>query len=265
MKKLLVLATAVAAAFSLSACSNNAVTPTEAPTTQAETTTEAVDAQLQTAAVNDAAMMYGVVVDATMNVVTIQTADGLVTFGTEDAATTLANGMNLATPILVTYTGDPYAEGSVATATAITDATATVIDATVVSASMNTVTVQTADAQELTFATGSASTYFADGLLDGAAIKLAYVGTIEGTDTSKAIVTMMSDTDTQIAYGMISAVGMSAITIQMADGSEASFVKEDAVVEGTEAEGAIAKIAYTGTIGTDAVATNINVLFPVAE
>lgn len=68
------------------------------------------------------------------------------------------------------------------------------LQGTVVDATMNTLTIQTDDGQEYTFATEDADTSgLADGLTIGNKVLVTYTGEIKGTDASGAAVTSIAD------------------------------------------------------------------------
>ena len=67
---------------------------------------------------------------------------------------------------------------------------------------MNTVTISTEDGTELSFAlTDETDTSKAEGMLVGSTLVVTYTGTIDGTDTSAAVVTALEITAAPEAAG----------------------------------------------------------------
>ena len=168
----------------------------------------------------------------------------------------------------------------------------TTVTGTVTDATMNTTTIQTSDGKELTFAMEGADISMKDGLLLGDVVAITYKGDLKDGDTTGVTVVKMTDgadnstnplrqeedsmpTEGEIApegdamiTGVVVAAGMSATTIQTDDGTELSFLTDEAektVTDGIQ-EGKRVTIVYTGEIlGTDTSAVTVLLIEDPAE
>ena len=136
----------------------------------------------------------GSVKDASMNTLEVE-ADGetrrFTTLYADKSG--LADGLKIGAQVSVRYYGtkEAFADGTFALS--VSDAGALVMTGEVLDATMNTVKIQTDDGRELLFQTSDAEKDFRSGLLVGNRIELHYTGAVDGTDTSKAKVLMMTD------------------------------------------------------------------------
>ena len=65
------------------------------------------------------------------------------------------------------------------------------VEGVIVDAAMNSIVIRTEDGRELSFGTEDADKAGCNGLLIDSQVRIYYTGSIDGTDTSKAVVTQM--------------------------------------------------------------------------
>ena len=88
------------------------------------------------------------------------------------------------------------AESEPAESEAEGEAEAQTVTGTIVDATMNTVTISTEEGAELSFAlTDETDTSKAEGMQVGSTLVVTYTGSIDGTDTSAAVVTALEITE----------------------------------------------------------------------
>ena len=113
---------------------------------------------------------------------------------------TTTDALNIGDDVQVTFTGTVNGTDTTqATVTKVEDKSASsqtvqTIVGTVTDATMNTMTIQ-ATAGLITFDTGSAQIISPNGVLIGDTVYIDYIGTINGTDASKVVVTTVVDND----------------------------------------------------------------------
>ena len=83
------------------------------------------------------------------------------------------------------------------------------VEGAIVDAAMNSIVIRTEDGKELSFSTEDADKAACNGLLVDSQVRIYYTGSIDGTDTSNAVVTRMeqdilADAETASREGVLS-------------------------------------------------------------
>ncbi len=152
----------------------------------------------------DTKLIAGTIKDATMNTVTIATDSGAtLSFSTVNADKTECTGLLIGSKVDIYYTGaindtDTAKADVICMKQPVTDTeqkidpnTPVRVTGTILDAAMNTIKIKAEDGRELSFVTDNADKFNCDGLLIGSKVDIFYIGAIDGTDTSKVIVTYM--------------------------------------------------------------------------
>ena len=159
-------------------------------------------------------LVQGSVTDATMNTLVIDAGgDKIVTFSTEDADKTAADGIMIGDEVSVYYTGtlktgandvnkairiekeeapvdeEDDAEGTAISATASLAEGEDMVEGIIDDASMNTLTMITTDGVTVSFSTMEADKTGADGLTIGTAVRVYYEGELATDGNSITIAT----------------------------------------------------------------------------
>ena len=204
---------------------------------------------------NSEAIVGGVISDASMNAVTINTNEGeTFQFGTEDADKSLCSGIEIGTAVWVTYTGEEES-GAAAVKMIQTEelsVAGTVGDGT----SMNVLELVLEDGDSESFPLMGVDMSGVSGLTVGNPVRVFYAEYTAAPAAYQRVITRVVDNTgaEQEISGTIVDASMNTLVIQTAEEQELAFGTEDAdksKCSGLEI-GSKVTVFYTGTIdGTD--------------
>ena len=196
----------------------------------------------------------GVISDASMNSITLNTNEGeTLQFGTEDADKSLCGGLEIGTAVWVAYTGDLEA-GATAVKMIQTEeqsVSGTVGDGT----SMNVLEIALKDGASESFPLMGVDVSGISGLTVGNPVRVFYAENAAAPAAYRRVVTRVEEADTeQEISGTIVDASMNTLASQTDEGQELTFGTEDADKSkcGGLETGSRVTVFYTGTMdGTD--------------
>lgn len=197
-------------------------------------------------------IVEGTVLNASADVLQMKTSEAAeLYFEIKDLDLTDVESLITGQSIWVYYTGEIKGTSTDdITVTHIVNPTENHIEGSIVDATMNTLTIQTEGGETFSFSTMDADMSAVDGLLIGSAVKVYYVGEIDGTNTADATVLKVTMSGEKSIIGTVTDATMNTLILQLDNGELIQFSTEDADKSGLHKLliGDRITVVYTGFI-----------------